>query len=85
MEVGTGSGGLTTYLASIVRPSGHVYTFDVNTKFTAIAKKNIKKANLSVFVTFYDHTQFQEANCGRVDLVVIDIGDPWTMLEKTYD
>lgn len=85
MEVGTGSGGLTTYLASIVRPSGHVYTFDVNTKFTAIAKKNIKKANLSDFVTFYDHTQFQEANCGRVDIVVIDIGDPWTMLEKTYE
>jgi tRNA (adenine57-N1/adenine58-N1)-methyltransferase len=85
LEVGTGSGGLTTYLASIVRPTGHVYTFDVNPKFSAIAKKNIKKANLSDFVTFHDHTQFQEANCGEVDIVVVDIGDPWTMIEKTYE
>lgn len=85
LEVGTGSGGLTTYIASIVRPSGHVYTFDVNPKFSAIAKKNIRKANLSNFVTFHDHTRFDEANCGAVDIVVVDIGDPWTMIEKTYE
>jgi tRNA (adenine57-N1/adenine58-N1)-methyltransferase len=83
LEVGTGSGGLTTYLASIVKPSGHVYTFDVNTKFSAIAKKNIEKANLSNFVTFHDHTHFREA--GEVDIVVVDIGDPWNMIEKTYE
>jgi tRNA (adenine57-N1/adenine58-N1)-methyltransferase len=85
LEVGTGSGGLTTYLASIVRPSGHVFTFDVNPKFSAVAKKNIKKANLSDYVTFHDHTQFQDANCGDVDIVIVDIGDPWTMIEKTYE
>ena len=85
LEVGTGSGGLTTYLASIVKPSGHVYTFDVNRKFSDIARKNIKKASLSDFVSFHDHTQFHDSNCGEVDIVVIDIGDPWTMVEKTYD
>ena len=85
LEVGTGSGGLTTYIASIIRPTGHVYTFDVNPKFSAIAKKNIKKANLSEFVTFHDHTRFQEANCGEVDIVVVDIGDPWTMRKNVLD
>ena len=83
MEVGTGSGGLTTFLASIVQPSGHVYTFDVNPRFSAIARKNIEKANLSNFVTFHNHSHFSEA--GEVDVVVVDIGDPWTMVEKTYD
>ena len=85
LEVGTGSGGLTTYLASSARPLGHVYTFDVNSKFSTIAKKNIKKAGLSDFVTFHENIQFQESNCGDVDIVVIDIGDPWTMVEKTYE
>ncbi|HZD35945.1 MAG TPA: tRNA (adenine-N1)-methyltransferase [Nitrososphaeraceae archaeon] len=83
LEIGTGSGGLTTYLASVVKPSGHVYTFDVNTKFSAIARKNIEKANLSSFVTFHDHTDFREV--GEVDIVVVDIGDPWTMIERTYE
>lgn len=85
LEVGTGSGGLTTYLASIVRPLGHVYTFDVNPKFSTIAKKNIRKAGLSDFVTFHEHVKFQESICGEVDIAVIDIGDPWTMVEKIYE
>jgi tRNA (adenine57-N1/adenine58-N1)-methyltransferase catalytic subunit len=83
LEVGTGSGGLTTYLASVVKPAGHVYTFDINTKFSAIARKNVEKANLSNFVTFYDHTDFREA--GEVDIVVVDIGDPWTVIDKTFE
>jgi tRNA (adenine57-N1/adenine58-N1)-methyltransferase catalytic subunit len=85
IEVGTGSGGLTTYMASIVRPSGHVYTFDVDPRFMAIAKKNVEKAQLSDFVTFHDHAQFQEATSQQVDVVIVDIGDPWTMIEKTYE
>ena len=41
IEIGTGSGSMTTFLASIVKPRGHVYTFDVEEKFMDIAKKNI--------------------------------------------
>jgi tRNA (adenine57-N1/adenine58-N1)-methyltransferase len=85
LEIGTGSGGLTTYMASIVGPSGHVYTFDVDPRFMAIAKKNIEKAQLSEFVTFHDQTQFQDATSQMVDIVIVDIGDPWTMIEKTYE
>ena len=44
VEIGTGSGSLTTFVASIVKPRGHVHTFDVDSKFMAIAEKNIKKA-----------------------------------------
>jgi len=33
VEIVTGSASLITFVASIVRPRRHVYTFDVNSKF----------------------------------------------------
>ncbi|MDC0856761.1 methyltransferase domain-containing protein [Candidatus Nitrosopelagicus sp.] len=54
VEIGTGSGSLTTFLASIVNPRGHVYTFDVEPKFMEIAEKNIKKAGMSKYVTMHE-------------------------------
>lgn len=51
VEIGTGSGALTTFLASIVKPRGHVYTFDVEPKFMEIAKKNITRAGMIKYVT----------------------------------
>ena len=54
LEIGTGSGSLTTFLASIVNPRGHVYTFDVEPKFMEIAEKNIKKAGMSKYVTMHE-------------------------------
>ena len=42
LEIGTGSGSLTSFIANIVKPRGHVYTFDVNENFMKIAEKNIK-------------------------------------------
>jgi len=43
VEIGTGSGSLTSFLAGIVKPRGHVYTYDVEPKFMKIAEKNIKR------------------------------------------
>src|SRR4030065_1237359 len=51
VEIGTGSGSLTSFVASIVKPNGHVYTFDVDSGFMKIAQKNIEKANLLKYVT----------------------------------
>jgi tRNA (adenine57-N1/adenine58-N1)-methyltransferase len=51
LEIGTGSGSLTSFVASVVKPRGHVYTFDVDDNFMKIAEKNIKKAGMSKYVT----------------------------------
>ena len=51
VEIGTGSASLTSFVASIVKPRGHVYTFDVNENFMKIAAKNLKKCGMEKYVT----------------------------------
>ena len=46
LEIGTGSASLTTFFASLVGPSGHVFTYDVNEEFMEIARKNLKKSDM---------------------------------------
>ncbi|MDG6930551.1 MAG: methyltransferase domain-containing protein [Nitrososphaerota archaeon] len=47
LEMGTGSGALTSYIANSLRPGGGVISYDINEKFVEIARENIKKAELA--------------------------------------
>ncbi|MGI0087418.1 MAG: tRNA (adenine-N1)-methyltransferase [Nitrosotalea sp.] len=84
VEIGTGSGSLTTFLASIVKPRGHVYTYDVDENFMAIASKNIEKAGVSKHVTMekLDIKNIKKVPQTDVDMVVVDLGDPWTVVPQ---
>lgn len=84
VEIGTGSGSVTTFLASIVKPRGHVYTFDVEPKFMEIAKKNIEKVKLEKYITMkkLDIKNVKKVPITNADLIVIDLGDPWTVLPQ---
>ena len=84
VEIGTGSGSLTSFVAGIVKPRGHVYTFDVDSEFMKIAKKNIEKAGLIKYVTMkkLDLKTVKKVPITEADLVLIDLGDPWTVLEQ---
>ena len=84
VEIGTGSGSLTTFMASIVSPRGHVYTFDVDSKFMDIAKKNLEKAGMLKYVTMkrQDLKKAKKIPIKDADIVVIDLGDPWEVLPQ---
>jgi tRNA (adenine57-N1/adenine58-N1)-methyltransferase len=84
LEIGTGSGALTTFLASIVKPNGHIFTFDVNSKFMKIAKKNLVKAKIDQFVTMYEYDVHQGIDLTEMDVAIIDLGDPWTVVDQVY-
>ena len=62
LEIGTGSAALSTFLASIVMPEGHVYTFDINEDFMSIAKKNLEKSGMADYVTqgIYDSAKMDQ-------------------------
>ncbi len=84
VEIGTGSGSLTSFLASIVKPRGRVYTYDVEPKFMKIAEKNIAKAGMSKYVVMneFDFKTSKKIPHNEVDLVVVDLGDPWTVVPQ---
>ncbi len=84
VEIGTGSGSLTSFVASVVKPRGHVYTFDVNTNFIKIATKNIMRAGMSKYVTLYNMNlkNVEDPPVEDADVVLIDLGDPWTVIPQ---
>jgi len=84
LEIGTGSGSLTSFVASVVKPRGHVYTFDVDDNFMKIAEKNIKKAGMSKYVTQQklDLKITKKLPIEEADVALIDLGDPWTVIPQ---
>ena len=85
LEVGTGSGALATFLASIVKPEGHIYSFDVNSEFMEMAKRNLEKAGMAKYVTMHQHDPHQGVDIRNVDVATVDLGDPWTVVDQVYD
>ena len=84
VEIGTGSASLTSFVASIVKPRGHVYTFDVDENFMKIAAKNLKKAGMEKYVTQQklDIKTVKKIPVTDADVVLIDLGDPWTVIPQ---
>jgi tRNA (adenine57-N1/adenine58-N1)-methyltransferase len=84
VETGTGSGALTTYVASLVRPAGKVYSYEVREDFHRMATKNLAKAGLSEFVELKlaDASKgFEETDA---DAAIIDLGDPWNFVDLAW-
>jgi tRNA (adenine57-N1/adenine58-N1)-methyltransferase len=84
VEIGTGSASLTSFVASIVKPRGHVYTFDVDENFMKIAAKNLKKCGMEKYVTQenLDIKTVKKVPVTDADVALIDLGDPWTVIPQ---
>ena len=80
VETGTGSGATTALLAYLVRPEGHVYTYDVNPEFQDLAKKNLERLGLLDVVTFKIGDSRQGLEEKGMDAGVLDLGDPWEVV-----
>lgn len=85
LEIGTGSAALTTFMASIIKPDGHIYTFDVNSDFMDIAQRNLEKANMTEYVTMHKYDAHHGIDLTDFDLAIVDLGDPWTVVAQVHD
>ena len=85
LEIGTGSAALATFMASIVKPDGHIYSFDVNPEFMEIAQRNLEKAGMDKYVTLHQHDPHQGVDVREADVAIVDLGDPWTVLDQVHD
>jgi tRNA (adenine57-N1/adenine58-N1)-methyltransferase len=85
LEIGTGSGALATFMAGIVKPEGHIYTYDVNPDFMQIARRNLEKAGMIEYVTMNQHDPHQGVDVREADVAVVDLGDPWTVVDQVHE
>lgn len=85
LEIGTGSAALATFMASIVKPDGHIYSFDINPEFMEIAKRNLEKAGMLQYVTLHQHDPHQGVDIRDADVAIVDLGDPWTVVDQVHD
>ena len=84
VEAGTGTGALTTALAYHVRPTGHVYSYEVRNEFLEMALKNLKRAKVSDYVTVKNKDITEGIDETEVDAVVLDLATPWLVIPHTY-
>jgi tRNA (adenine57-N1/adenine58-N1)-methyltransferase len=84
VESGTGSGALTMFVANLVRPNGHIYSFEERKEFLEIARKNIEKSGLSNYVTLKHSDAKKGLDINNADIALIDVGDPWLLVDPMY-
>ncbi|MCD6513986.1 MAG: tRNA (adenine-N1)-methyltransferase [Candidatus Asgardarchaeia archaeon] len=85
VEAGTGSGALTTVLAYYVRPTGHVYSYEIRKEFIEVAWKNIKRLSLEKYVTIYNKDVCEGIYEKEIDVVILDMATPWKVVPHAYE
>jgi tRNA (adenine57-N1/adenine58-N1)-methyltransferase len=81
-EAGTGSGALTLFLAHHVRPSGHVFSFDINADYIANAKKNLAITGLDDFITFKHQDIRSTLEERDLDAFFLDFSSPYEAIDN---
>ena len=85
IEAGTGSGVVTAAIANIVKPDGHVYSYETNKDFSENAKSNLYKIGLLKFVTLKCSDAREGFEESEVDAIFLDLGDPWNVIQHAFN
>ena len=82
LEIGAGSGALTTALISAVAPGGTVHTVEFREEYALRAQRNIRRTGLDRHWSYQiDDARHTKVN-GTYDALVMDIPDPWSALNN---
>lgn len=84
VEAGTGSGALTTTLASYAKPSGRVYSYEIRNEFLQAAAKNLERAGAAEYVELKNGDVTLGIEEKEVDAVVLDLATPWLVVPHAY-
>ncbi|MEM2016056.1 MAG: tRNA (adenine-N1)-methyltransferase [Nitrososphaerota archaeon] len=84
VEAGTGSGVLTTILASYVAPTGKVYSYDVEEEYLENARKNLDKLSLLQYVELKHGNVEKDVAEKEVDSFILDVPEPWKAIKSAY-
>jgi len=84
IEAGTGSGGLTLALAQMVRPDGHVYTYEIRNQMRDQAEANLERVGLSEYVTFKVRDIAEGFDERDADALFLDVREPQDYLAQAH-
>ncbi|MGQ9542715.1 MAG: tRNA (adenine-N1)-methyltransferase [Candidatus Bathyarchaeia archaeon] len=84
IEAGTGSGVVTAAIANAVKPTGHIYSYEININFLNKAKHNLSRMDLLRYVTLKHADARNGFGEVDVDAVFLDLSDPWNVIPKAY-
>jgi tRNA (adenine57-N1/adenine58-N1)-methyltransferase len=85
VEAGTGSAALTSILAHQVKPSGHVYSYEVRGELLEAACRNLERAGVMEYVTLKEGDVTRSIEERNVDAVVLDLATPWLVVENAWE
>ena len=85
VEGGIGSGSLTIALANAVAPHGKVISYDLRDDFLEYALENVKRVGLERYVSVKRGDVTTEIVERDVDVVVVDIPNPWEAVSCAED
>ena len=85
LEIGTGSGALTTILAQAVLPTGKVFTFDRRDDFMRLAEKNLRRAGFFEAVSLNLREPGKPLPEKDFDAAILDIPTPWEEVKVVKD
>ena len=84
LEVGAGSGGLTTALLHAAAPGGRVHTLELKQENAQRAGKNVSRTGLDRFWSYSigDARTMEIPESEEYDVLTMDMPDPWLALEN---
>ncbi len=84
LEVGTGSGGLTTGIAWIMSSDGEITTYEKRDDFREAAKKNLERIGYECRIRFRGEFPDNALERDYYDAAFIDIDTPWTAIPHVH-
>lgn len=84
VEAGTGTGALTTALAHYVKPTGHVFSYEIRGEFIETARRNLERASLIDYVELRNLDITVGIEETDIDAVVLDLATPWLVVPHAY-
>jgi tRNA (adenine57-N1/adenine58-N1)-methyltransferase len=83
VDVGTGSGFLSIFLANYLKP-GRVVTYEKDKKTLKVAKRNVVLSGLSKFIKIKNMDATKGISEKELDLVTVDIQKPERVVKHAY-
>jgi tRNA (adenine57-N1/adenine58-N1)-methyltransferase catalytic subunit len=83
IEAGCGSGALTCILGNIIRPNGHVFSYDIEEKNLKLTRKNVELTKLSDYISInYGDIVSESLDHSNIDVAILDMPQPWEAIER---